>query len=82
MLLSTLEIAKVCQEQHNAYVTALGRPDLAEDWNEISIEDQESASRAVAAIIAGEKPNAPDTSNVMKISFALYKAMVTSLSEL
>lgn len=87
MLLSHAEIARVCQEQHNAYVTAINASHLAVEWEELSYDEQAAAALVVKKVLEGEIPLAPDNSgepisNVMKISFALYKQMVHSLATL
>lgn len=87
-----MEIAEACQEQHNAYMRAIGREDLVVEWNDMDMENKLATERVVRFVIEGKDPdntivlkppssltNAP---GVMKVSWSLFKQMATYLGSL
>ena len=82
MLLSPMEIARICQEQNAAYCRAIGRPDLADPWNDLSNEEKLACEVVVNKILAD--PNITVTefkNNVEKIMYTMLVAMVHVLAE-
>ena len=82
MLLSTYEIARICQEQNAAYCRAIGRPDLADPWNELDASDRLACEAIVNAVLENKQLKVVTfNNNVEKIMYELTVAMILVLQD-
>lgn len=83
MLLSPMEIAEICQEQNAVYCRAIGQPQEANAWSELSPSERLACEKVVNIVLRDPKftPLNPKN-NVEKIMGELMVGMVRVLEKL